>query len=118
MQFEVSSPSTRRQVWQRQPRVTMPDHPRIGNMPRPSELPSATEMGRVPTGRCGVICQLVAAVSRVTRRRQGMLVVISGLPGTGKSTIAKAFVAKHSAAYVRVDEIENAVRSPTMKLAR
>ena len=39
------------------------------------------------------------------------MVVISGLPGTGKSTIAKAFVAKHSAAYVRVDEIENAVRS-------
>ncbi len=40
-----------------------------------------------------------------------MLVVFSGLPGTGKSTIAKAFAAKFSAAYVRIDEIENAVRS-------
>ena len=40
-----------------------------------------------------------------------MLVVFSGLPGTGKSTIAKVFAEKHSAAYVRVDEIENAVRS-------
>jgi predicted kinase len=41
-----------------------------------------------------------------------MLVVMSGLHGTGKSAIAKAFVAKYSAAYVRIDEIENAVKSP------
>ena len=39
-----------------------------------------------------------------------MLVVLSGLPGTGKTTIAKALVAKRSAAYVRVDEIEHALR--------
>ena len=39
-----------------------------------------------------------------------MLVVLSGLPGTGKTTIGKALVAKRSAAYVRVDEIEHALR--------
>ena len=39
-----------------------------------------------------------------------MLIVLSGLPGTGKTTIGKALVAKRSAAYVRVDEIEHALR--------
>ena len=39
-----------------------------------------------------------------------MLIVLSGLPGTGKTTISKALVAKRSAAYVRVDEIEHALR--------
>jgi predicted kinase len=38
-----------------------------------------------------------------------MLVVLSGLPGAGKTTIAKALVAKRSAVYVRVDEIEHAL---------
>lgn len=35
---------------------------------------------------------------------------MSGLPGTGKSTIAKAFATQFAAVYVRVDEIENVVR--------
>lgn len=39
-----------------------------------------------------------------------MLVVLSGLPGTGKSTIGKALAAKLSAAYIRVDEIEHALK--------
>ena len=39
-----------------------------------------------------------------------MLIVLSGLPGTGKTTIGKALVAKRSAAYVRVDEIEHVLR--------
>lgn len=38
-----------------------------------------------------------------------MLVVLSGLPGTGKTTIGKALAAKRSATYVRVDEIEHAL---------
>lgn len=39
-----------------------------------------------------------------------MLVVLSGLPGTGKTTIGKALAAKRAAAYVRVDEIEHALK--------
>ncbi|WP_076068682.1 AAA family ATPase [Sphingomonas montana] len=39
-----------------------------------------------------------------------MLIVLSGLPGTGKTTIGKALVVRLSAAYVRVDEIEHALR--------
>ena len=38
-----------------------------------------------------------------------MLIVFGGLPGTGKSTIAKALAAKNAFAYVRIDEIENAL---------
>lgn len=36
-----------------------------------------------------------------------MLIVLGGLPGTGKSTIAKALAQRRSFTYVRVDEIEN-----------
>lgn len=39
-----------------------------------------------------------------------MLIVLSGLPGTGKTTIGKALAAKRSATYVRVDEIEHALQ--------
>lgn len=39
-----------------------------------------------------------------------MLIVLSGLPGTGKTTIGKALAARLSAAYVRVDEIEHALK--------
>lgn len=39
-----------------------------------------------------------------------MLIVLSGLPGTGKTTIGKALAAKRSATYVRVDEIEHALK--------
>jgi predicted kinase len=38
-----------------------------------------------------------------------MLVVLSGLPGTGKTTIGKALAARRSGTYVRVDEIEHAL---------
>ena len=38
-----------------------------------------------------------------------MLVILSGLPGTGKTTIGKNLAARRSAAYVRVDEIEHAL---------
>jgi adenylylsulfate kinase-like enzyme len=39
-----------------------------------------------------------------------LLIVFSGLSGAGKTTIAKAFAAKNSAVYVRVDEIEHALK--------
>lgn len=38
-----------------------------------------------------------------------MLIVFGGLPGTGKSTISKLLAAKNAFAYVRIDEIENAL---------
>ncbi|SDO20900.1 Predicted kinase [Methylobacterium phyllostachyos] len=38
-----------------------------------------------------------------------MLVVLGGLPGTGKTTLGKALASKRSAVYVRVDEIEHAL---------
>lgn len=38
-----------------------------------------------------------------------MLIVFGGLPATGKSAIGKALVAKRRFAYLRIDEIENAL---------
>ena len=40
-----------------------------------------------------------------------MLVVFAGLPGAGKTTVARAVVARRRAAYIRVDAIEQAMRS-------
>lgn len=40
-----------------------------------------------------------------------MLVVFGGLPGTGKSTIARRLVERCRAAYIRIDTIETALRS-------
>ena len=39
-----------------------------------------------------------------------MLVILSGLPGVGKSTVAKLLCEKMSAVYLRVDSIEQAIR--------
>lgn len=40
-----------------------------------------------------------------------MLIVFSGLPGTGKTTIAKDLVATTGAVYLRIDTIEQALRN-------
>lgn len=39
-----------------------------------------------------------------------MLVVFGGLPGTGKSTIARAVASRIRAAYLRIDAIEQAIK--------
>ncbi|HNX20123.1 MAG TPA: AAA family ATPase, partial [Acidobacteriota bacterium] len=39
-----------------------------------------------------------------------MLVVFSGLPGTGKSSIARAVAARSGAVWLRIDSIEQAIR--------
>jgi predicted kinase len=40
-----------------------------------------------------------------------MLVVLGGLPGTGKTTIARLVAATERAAYLRIDDIEHAMRT-------
>ncbi|GAK70914.1 hypothetical protein RRU01S_14_01350 [Agrobacterium rubi TR3 = NBRC 13261] len=40
-----------------------------------------------------------------------MLIIFGGLPGSGKSTIAQALAARLQATYMRVDTIEQAIRS-------
>lgn len=40
-----------------------------------------------------------------------MLVVFGGLPGAGKTTIARQLAARRSAAYLRIDEVEQAIRA-------
>lgn len=40
-----------------------------------------------------------------------MLIVFSGLPGTGKTTLAKALAAHLEAVYLRIDSIEQALRN-------
>ena len=40
-----------------------------------------------------------------------MLIVFSGLPGTGKSTLAKDLAATTGAVYLRIDTIEQAIRN-------
>jgi predicted kinase len=43
-----------------------------------------------------------------------MLIVFGGLPGTGKTTLARACALERHAAYLRIDTIEQALRSSGM----
>ncbi|OLU35627.1 AAA family ATPase [Pseudomonas sp. PA27(2017)] len=43
-----------------------------------------------------------------------MLIVLSGLPGTGKTTLAKVLAAHLEAVYLRIDSIEQALRNSTV----
>ncbi|WP_347253287.1 ATP-binding protein [Leminorella grimontii] len=42
--------------------------------------------------------------------RENLLLIFSGLPGVGKSTIAKALAARTQAVYLRIDSAEQAIR--------
>jgi len=46
-----------------------------------------------------------------TPARRPVLVVFGGLPGTGKTTIAKALAARLNAVYLRIDTIEQAMKA-------
>lgn len=48
---------------------------------------------------------------RAAGGRLTMLVVFGGLPGTGKTTIARKMAARWSAVYLRIDVIEQAIRA-------
>jgi predicted kinase len=43
-------------------------------------------------------------------KKQGLLIILGGLPGTGKSSIARELAAAIGAVHVRIDTIENALR--------
>ncbi|MBV8133613.1 MAG: AAA family ATPase [Alphaproteobacteria bacterium] len=43
--------------------------------------------------------------------KKSTLIVFGGLPGTGKTTLARAIAEEHSATYLRIDTIEQALRS-------
>jgi predicted kinase len=40
-----------------------------------------------------------------------LLIVFGGLPGTGKTTLAKAVAKRYAAVYLRIDTIEMAIRT-------
>ena len=44
-----------------------------------------------------------------------MLIVFGGLPGTGKTTLARMIARERSATYLRIDTIEQALRAPEMR---
>ncbi|MGI9435203.1 MAG: AAA family ATPase, partial [Geminicoccaceae bacterium] len=45
-----------------------------------------------------------------------MLVIFAGLPGTGKTTLAKALAHRLGAVYLRIDSIENAIRRSVLNI--
>ena len=45
------------------------------------------------------------------REKKSTLIVFGALPGTGKTTLARAVAEEHSATYLRIDTIEQALRS-------
>lgn len=49
-----------------------------------------------------------------SRGAAGLLIVFGGLPGTGKTTLARAIAEERRATYLRIDTIEQALRSSGM----
>jgi len=49
-----------------------------------------------------------------TRGDASVLIVFGGLPGTGKSTLARLIAQERRATYLRIDTIEQAIRASGM----
>ena len=47
-----------------------------------------------------------------------MLIIFGGLPGSGKSTIARALALRLGAVYLRIDTIEQAIRPLNRRITR
>jgi predicted kinase len=47
-----------------------------------------------------------------------LLIVFGGLPGTGKTTLAKAVAKKYAAVYLRIDTIEMAIRTAEIRTTK
>ena len=50
-------------------------------------------------------------LGHIVREKRSTLIVFGGLPGTGKTTLARAAAEEHSATYLRIDTIKQALRS-------
>jgi predicted kinase len=62
----------------------------------------------------GAMRAIAPLLWRQQYERGSMLVVFGGLPGTGKTTLARAFAQERLATYLRIDTIEQALRSSEM----
>lgn len=45
-----------------------------------------------------------------------MLIILGGLPGSGKTTLAKALAKKLKAVHVRIDSIEQSIKNSLLKI--
>jgi predicted kinase len=54
------------------------------------------------------------AASTINHEDHPLLIAFGGLPGTGKTTLAKAVTKRYSAVYLRIDTIEMAIRTTEM----
>jgi predicted kinase len=55
--------------------------------------------------------KLISLPLQSTLEDHPLLIAFGGLPGTGKTTLAKAVAKKYAAVYLRIDTIEMAIRS-------
>jgi predicted kinase len=56
----------------------------------------------------------LCSAGTINREDHPLLIVFGGLPGTGKTTLAKAVAKRYAAVYLRIDTIEMAIRTTRM----
>jgi hypothetical protein len=85
---------------------------------RPAVRPSTSGPGTAvspahSTGRGLSRGRVVAGTIRAMANSRGALIVVSGLPGAGKTTVTSAYVRPTGAAYLRIDTIEQTILNQT-----